>query len=55
MKKLLGIVVLGLLLSNCADYIAEKERLKLQKEKTALEQQRKEDKATCKYYGFKVI
>ena len=54
MKKLLGILVLGLLLSNCADYIAEKERLKLQKEKTALEQQRKEDKATCKYYGFKV-
>tara|TARA_B100001750_G_C14935213_1_gene316080 strand:+ start:87 stop:425 length:339 start_codon:yes stop_codon:yes gene_type:complete len=54
MKKLLVIVVLGLLLSNCADYIAEKERLKLQKEKTTLEQQRKEDKATCKYYGFKV-
>ena len=54
MKKLLGIVVLGLLLSNCADYIAEKERLKLQKEKAALEQKRKEDKATCKYYGFKV-
>ena len=54
MKKFLAILVLGLLLSNCADYIAEKERLKLQKEKTALEQQRKEDKATCKYYGFKV-
>ena len=37
MKRLLVIVVLGLLLSNCADYIAEKERLKLQKENTALE------------------
>ena len=46
-------MVLGLLLSNCADYIAEKERLKLQKENTALEKQRQEDKATCKYYGFK--
>ncbi len=54
MKKLLGILVLGLLLSNCADYIAEKERLKLQKENAALEKQRQEDKATCKYYGFKV-
>ena len=54
MKKLIVIVVLGLLLSEDGDYIAEKERLKLQKEKTALEQQRKADKATCKYYGFKV-
>ena len=36
MKKLLAIVVLGLLLSNCADYSAEKERLKLKKEKTNL-------------------
>jgi len=53
MKKLLGIVVLGLLLSNCANYIAEKERLKLQKEKAALEKQRQEDMSTCKYYGFK--
>ena len=43
MKKLLGIVVLGLLLSNCADYIAGKERLKLQKENAALEKQRQED------------
>ena len=40
MKKLLPILVLGLLLSNCADYIAEKERLRLQKEKAALEKQR---------------
>ena len=37
MKKLLGILVLGFLLSNCADYIAEKERLKLQKENAVLE------------------
>ena len=54
MKKLITILFLGLLLNNCADYIAERERLKLQKEKLALEKQRKEDRATCKYYGFKV-
>ena len=54
MKKLLGILVLGLFLSSCADYIAEKERLKLQKENAVLEKKRQEDKATCKYYGFKV-
>ena len=53
MKKLITILFLGLLLNNCADYIAERERLKLQKEKLALEKQRKEDRATCKYYGFK--
>ena len=54
MKKILSLLIIGLLLSNCADYIAERERLKLQKEKLTLEKQRKEDRATCKYYGFKV-
>ncbi|HJM78830.1 MAG TPA: hypothetical protein QGG51_04345 [Candidatus Pelagibacter bacterium] len=47
MKKLLGIVVLGLFLANCANYIAEKERINLQKENAALEKQIQEDKATC--------
>jgi len=54
MKKILLIIFSTLLLNNCADYTAERERLKLQKEKLALEKQRKEDRATCKYYGFKV-
>jgi|TARA_B100000959_G_scaffold50864_1_gene52772 PBP1b-binding outer membrane lipoprotein LpoB len=54
MKRFLGILILGLFLSSCADYIAEKERLKLQKENAVLEKKRQEDKATCKYYGFKV-
>ena len=53
MKKLLGIVILGLLITNCTNYIAEKERINLQKENAAIEKRRQEDKATCKYYGFK--
>ena len=53
MKKLLGIIVLCLFLANCANYIAEKERINLQKENAALDKQRQEDKDTCKYYGFK--
>mgnify|MGYP001179871983 FL=1 len=53
MKKFLVIVVLGLFLTNCANYIAEKERINLQKENAALDKQRQEDKDTCKYYGFK--
>ena len=44
---------LTLFLSNCANYIAEKENLKKQKDMMALEKQRQEDEATCKYYGFK--
>ena len=53
MKKLLGIVILGFFLTNCTNYIAEKKRINLQKENAALDKQRQEDKATCKYYGFK--
>ena len=53
MKKLLGIVILGLFLTNCTNYIAEKKRINLQKENAALDKQRQEDKDTCKYYGFK--
>ena len=53
MKKFLVIVVLGLFLTNCTNYIAEKKRINLQKENAALDKQRQEDKDTCKYYGFK--
>ena len=53
MKQTLMVLILGLLLSSCSDYLSEKKRLKLQKDKEILEKQRNEDKATCKYYGFK--
>ena len=53
MKKILGILFVGFLLSGCADYIAEKKRLELLKEKEILKKQRNDDKITCKYYGFK--
>ena len=41
------------LLISCADYLAEQEKLKLQREKEKITEQRAEDKSTCKYYGFK--
>ena len=53
MKQTLMVLILGLLLSSCSDYLSEKKRLKLQKDKEILEKQRNEDKATCKHYGFK--
>ena len=53
MKQTLMVLILGLLLSSCSDYLSEKKLLKLQKDKEILEKQRNEDKATCKYYGFK--
>ena len=53
MKKFLLIVFPCLFLVNCANYIAEKERINLQKENAASDKQRQENKATCKYYGFK--
>jgi len=53
MKELLLIVVLGLLLSGCADYLAEREKLKLEKKQLAYERQIKMDKQTCEHYGFK--
>ena len=52
MKLTLIVLILGLLLSSCSNYLSEKKRLKLQKDKEILKKQRNEDKATCKYYGF---
>ena len=42
------------IIDYCADYLAERERLKLQNQKLALEKQRRDDRDTCKYYGFKI-
>ena len=48
------ILILGLFLSSCSDYLSERKRLKLQKENLAIEKQRQKDNETCKYYGFKI-
>ena len=53
MEQTLMALILGLLLSSCSNYLSEKKLLELQKDKQILEKQRNEDKATCKYYGFK--
>ena len=53
MKNILLVLFFGLILSNCADYRAEKKRLELEKEKEFIKKQRQEDISTCKYYGFK--
>ena len=53
MKKILSIILLSLFLCNCSNYITEKKNSKLQKDMITLKKQRQEDKATCKYYGFK--
>ena len=41
MKKLLGIMILSLLLSGCADYLAERERERVENKRLAYEQQMK--------------
>ena len=53
MKKILGIMILSLLLSGCADYLAERERERVENKRLAYEQQMKMDKKTCEHYGFK--
>ena len=47
------LLTLFLLLFGCAEYLAEQEKLKLQREEAKIIKQRAEDKSTCKYYGFK--
>ena len=41
------------MLSGCADYLAEKEKIKLEKKQLVYERQVKMDKKTCEHYGFK--
>ena len=53
LKKSIFLLLIIILFTSCADYRAEQKRIKLQKEKEILEQQRADDFATCKYYGFK--
>ena len=53
-KKFFNIIVISLLLTSCADYLAERDRLKLLNQKLALEKQRQNDRNTCEYYGFKI-
>ena len=52
MKKIFTYFFLILFISSCADYRAERKRLKLEREKLAYENQIKMDKETCTYYGF---
>ena len=56
MKKIFRYFILSFIiifLSSRANDRAEKNQLKLEKEKLALETQRQEDNKTCEYYGFK--
>ena len=53
MKKVFGILVLGLLLSGCADYLSEREREREENRRLAYEQQMRSDRSTCIGYGYK--
>ena len=53
LKKSIFLLLIIILFTSCADYRSEQKRIKLQKEKELIEQQRANDFATCKYYGFK--
>lgn len=54
MFKNIILVFLSLfILSSCGDYYAEKEKLKLSKQKDLIIKQSAEDKSTCMHYGFK--
>jgi hypothetical protein len=51
--KLLFFIISFSLLANCTNFLNERERIKLKKEETKILKQKKEDKLTCNYYGFK--
>ena len=53
LKKSIFLLLTIILFTSCTDYRAEQKRIKLQKEKELIEQQRADDFDTCKYYGFK--
>ncbi len=53
MKRFLTTLVLCILLSGCADYLAEREKIRLERKQLAHERQMKMDKKTCEHYGFK--
>ena len=53
LKKSIFFILLIILFTSCTEYRAEQKRIKSQKEKELIIQQRADDFATCKYYGFK--
>jgi|TARA_Y100000031_G_C8103179_1_gene329735 hypothetical protein len=46
-------IIILISFNSCADYRSEQERLKLERKKMVLKEQRETDKETCVYYGFK--
>ena len=52
MKKLFLILVLGLILNSCSNYLAERQRKKLEEKRIAYEYQLRSDKTTCSNYGY---
>ncbi len=46
-------IIFLILLTSCANYFAESEKARLQREQDKKIKQRSEDNETCKYYGFK--
>ena len=52
MNKIL-ILLPMLSLMGCADYLAERDAQRLERERMSQELQMKNDKKTCEYYGFK--
>ena len=53
MKQILFILSLSFLLNGCADYLAEREKKRLERKQLAYERQMKMDRKTCEHYGFK--
>ena len=52
MNKILVLMPIVFLM-GCADYLAERDRQRLNRERLSQELQIKNDKKTCEYYGFK--
>jgi len=49
----ISVLIPMLFLMGCADYLAERDRQRLERERMSQELQMKNDKKTCEYYGFK--
>ena len=52
-KNIIFYSLLLFILTSCGNYLAERERVKLSKQKDLIIKQRANDKLTCNYYGFK--
>jgi len=53
MRKIFTYLFLILFISSCSEYRAEREKLKLERERLVYENQMKMDIDTCAHYGFK--